>query len=176
MQHPFNVFDKVYKKSAEFDIKVFLYRYGNFMKPNQDLITQAQIICAEQKERLTQPRLEVLKIISQSHKPLGAYEILSRLEDVIDSPKPPTVYRAIDFWLEMGFIHRIESINAYVLCNSHHCHRGSQFTICDDCGTVMEVHLDEVIQFLQNRLSKDSFVPLRWNLEIHGQCNNCRPS
>jgi Fur family transcriptional regulator, zinc uptake regulator len=143
------------------------------MDNNHDLINQAKILCEKKRERLTKPRLEVLKIIAKSHKPLGAYEILSKLQDAFDSPKPPTVYRAIDFWLEMGFIHRIESINAYVACDYHHSHQGVQFTICDDCGTVMEVHLDEVIQFLQHRLSKDSFVPLRWNLEIHGQCSNC---
>lgn len=95
---------------------------------------------------------------------------------MLASPKPPTVYRAIDFWVQMGFIHRIESINAYVVCDSLHSHQGSQFTICDDCGTVMEVHLDEVIQFLQHRLNKDSFVPISWNLEIHGQCSNCHSS
>lgn len=144
------------------------------MKLNQDVIQQAQMICAEKKERLTQPRLEVLKIISQSQKPLGAYEILNKLEAALDSPKPPTVYRAIDFWVQMGFIHRIESLNAYVLCHAHHPHQGAQFMICDDCGTVMEVHLDEVMQFLQHPLSKNSFIPLRWNLEIHGQCSSCR--
>jgi len=149
--------------------------YGDIMKINQDLTQQAQMICAEKKERLTQPRLEVLKIISQSQKPLGAYEILNKLEEVLDSPKPPTVYRAIDFWVQMGFIHRIESLNAYVICHADHVHQGAQFMICDDCGSVLEVHLDDMINLFQRHLDEGTFLPLKWNLEIHGQCSSCRP-
>lgn len=144
------------------------------MSCSQNLINQAHIICEKKKERLTKPRLEVLKILSKSHEPIGAYEIINQLKDILDSPKPPTIYRAIDFWLQMGFIHRIESLNAYVACHSNHSHLGAQFMICGDCNTVTEVHLDKITQSLQQSLSQTSFLCSRWNLEIHGQCGNCR--
>ncbi|MBM3610806.1 MAG: transcriptional repressor [Alphaproteobacteria bacterium] len=146
------------------------------MNSNTHIIDQAEAFCAEKKERLTKPRLEVLKIMAESQQPLRAYEILSKLKDVLDLPSPPTVYRAIDFWLQMGFIHRIESLNAYVICHSNHSHPGAQFTICDDCGTVMEVHVDKMMEFIQDRFTRNTFVPVKWNLEIHGQCSSCRLS
>lgn len=136
-------------------------------------LKNAEEYCAAHKHRLTQPRLEVLKIIAGSRKPLGAYEVLERLGRVMDNPKPPTAYRAIDFWKEHGFIHRIESLNAYVSCGAGHYHKGSQFMICDSCGTVIEAHLCELPAVFRDALTRSAFAPSSWNLEIHGACKNC---
>ena len=65
-------------------------------------------ICKKNKWRVTEPRLEVLRIISNSKKPIKAYDILRKLANKIKNPKPPTAYRAIDFWQKHNFIHRIE--------------------------------------------------------------------
>jgi len=133
------------------------------------LIKQASDYCEQNKYRLTEPRLQVLKIIASSVKPLGAYEILDKLSKTIKNPKPPTAYRAIDFWQEQGFIHRIESINAYVSCEAGHRHQGSQFMICDDCGA----HLCDLPKPLKDSTIKNTFTPSRWSFEIHGQCAKC---
>ncbi|MEC7840113.1 MAG: Fur family transcriptional regulator [Chlamydiota bacterium] len=140
----------------------------------ENIIDHAQAFCTEHKERLTKPRVEVLKIISQSLKPVGAYEILEKLGQVIHMPKPPTVYRAIEFWLQNGFIHRIESLNAYTTCHAGHKHKGSQFMICDECGIVIEVHICEMPNTLQKMVTKNTFLPSNWNLEIHGLCQECQ--
>lgn len=137
------------------------------------MIKQALDYCERNRHRLTQPRLQVLKIIEASTKPLGAYDILEELGKAIKNPKPPTVYRAIEFWQQHGFIHRIESLNAYVACEAGHQHKGSQFMICDDCGTVIEAHLCELPQPLRDSTVKNTFTPSRWNLEIHGTCAAC---
>ncbi len=143
------------------------------MNMNANVLKQAQSYCEEHKYRLTQPRLQVLKIIGTSTKPLGAYDILEELGKVIANPKPPTVYRAIEFWQQHGFIHRIESLNAYVACEAGHQHKGSQFMICDDCGAVIETHLCELPKPLKDSTAKNTFTPSRWNLEIHGVCAAC---
>lgn len=139
----------------------------------QSIIKKASNYCENNKYRLTEPRLEVLKIIVSGTKPLGAYEILEELGKTIKSPKPPTAYRAIEFWQEQGFIHRIESLNAYIACEAGHRHKGSQFMICDDCGDVTETHLCELPLPLQDSVIKNTFTPSRWNFEIHGQCRKC---
>ena len=54
-------------------------------------------ICKQNKWRLTEPRLEVLRIISLSKNPIKAYDILKKLANKIKNPKPPTAYRAIQF-------------------------------------------------------------------------------
>ncbi len=143
--------------------------------PQQNgIVDQACIFCVENKERLTRPRLEVLKIIAANTKPLGAYEILERLGKVIDSPKPPTAYRAIEFWQKKGFIHRIRSLNAYVICHAVHRHKGEQFMICDDCGVVTETHIYDFSESLKNRAEDNTFIPSSWYVEIHGQCAQCQ--
>ncbi len=139
-----------------------------------EIIDQARLFCVEQKERLTKPRLEVLKIIAVSSKPLGAYEILEKLGKVIDSPKPPTAYRAIEFWQKKGFIHRIGSLNAYVICHAGHRHKGVQFMICDDCGTVTETHIYDFSETLKNSATNSTFMPSSWYVEIHGLCSQCQ--
>ena len=130
-------------------------------------------ICKTNKWRLTEPRLKVLKIISLSNRPIKAYDILKKLGDLIKNPKPPTAYRAIEFWEKHNFIHRIESLNAYAVCNKKHTHNGSQFLICNDCGKVIESDLFDLPQILKKSTQNNAFKPLRWSLEINGTCNQC---
>lgn len=141
---------------------------------SQKVINQAKAFCIQQKARLTKPRIEVLKIIASSSKPIGAYGILEKLGLVIDSPKPPTVYRAIDFWLRTGFIHAIESLNAYVVCQAEHRHSGAQFMICDGCGQAIEAYACEMPQVLRESLANANFVPSNWTIEVRGSCSHCR--
>ena len=140
---------------------------------NASALKQVKSYCEEQSLRLTKPRLEVFKILSSSQKPMGAYEILNKLGKVMENPKPPTVYRAIEFWQELGFVHRIESMNAYVACEAGHRHQGSQFMICDDCGNVTEARLSNLTNILEDSTTKTAFKPSHWNLEIHGLCGKC---
>ena len=140
------------------------------MKKN---INQILEICEKKKLRVTKPRLMVLDIILSNNKPIKAYEILDRLGKKIINPKPPTAYRAIDFWLKHNFIHRIESLNAYYVCEANHFHNGSQFLICVDCGGVTESHICELPDNLKETIKKSSFSPTKWNLEVNGICRKC---
>ena len=137
------------------------------------LLKQVEDYCAENGIRFTEPRRLVLEIILAATKPLGAYDILAELAKKIDNPKPPTAYRAIEFLTEHGFVHRIESLNAYVTCHSDHRHQGSQFMICDSCGEVTETHLCHLPPPLEAKTQEAGFHLSRWNVEIHGTCAAC---
>ena len=89
--------------------------------------------------RVTEPREYVLGIIAAADKPLTAYDVLDALAEKLDKPKPPTAYRALEFLMQHGFVHRIESLNAYIACAEDHKHQGSQFMICDGCGRVRKL-------------------------------------
>ena len=142
------------------------------MKNN--LLKKAQKFCVENKHRYTEPRKMVLQIISCSKKPVKAYEILKKLSQVLNNkPKPPTIYRAIDFWHSHNFIHRIESLNAYFPCIVNHLHKGSQFMICDECGKVIEAHLCDLPEDIKKSTKQNAFHPKKWNFEISGICHNC---
>jgi len=138
------------------------------------IIAEAKTYCLKYKERLTLPRLEVLQIIAESKKPLSAYAILEKLKEICKSPKPPTVYRAICFWQQKGFISRIESLGAYVICQVEHRDKGSQFMICDECGSVTRANLKLLPQALTDNIDENTFLASRWSIEIHGQCSRCK--
>jgi len=139
-----------------------------------NILDYAKALCIQQKERLTKPRLEVLKIIAENSKPVGAYAILEELGRCLHFPKPPTAYRALDFWVQKGLIHRIESLNAYVICHADYGHEGSQFMVCDDCGVAIEMHIDELPETLKGNALENTFKPSDWTIEIHGLCNKCQ--
>jgi len=137
-------------------------------------VKDVEAYCAANGLRFTDPRRYVLEIIAAAKKPVGAYDILAQLAKKIDDPKPPTAYRAIEFLEENHFIHRIESLNAYVMCHTDHRHNGSQFMICDSCGRVAETHLCELPADLARKTDAAGFTLSRWNAELHGTCKDCQ--
>src|SRR5919204_1424092 len=80
-------------------------------------LDRAAQLCEERGARLTALRREVLALVWRGHEPVGAYAILEALRRSHPGAAPPTVYRALDFLIEHGLIHRIESLNAYVGCS-----------------------------------------------------------
>ena len=139
----------------------------------KNIIKNAINFCKDNGHRVTNPRIEVLKIISKSKKPIKAYDILDKLSKKIINPKPPTVYRAIEFWEKFNIVHKIESLNAFTACEADHLHEGSQFLICDDCGVAIESHLCDLPNILKQISKQNTFKTLRWKLEISGLCNQC---
>jgi len=127
----------------------------------------------EQGNRITPPREYALEIVASAKQPMTAYDVLDALASKLDKPKPPTAYRALDFLMQHGFIHRIESLNAYIACAENHKHRGSQFMICDACGRVEEVHLCHIPDGLSKQAAGKGFTLSHWNAELHGQCGDC---
>lgn len=143
-------------------------------KDIQALIRHAAQYCDSRDLRFTDSRRFVLEIIASGKTPLGAYDVLAALGDYLTDPKPPTAYRAIEFLQKHGFIHRIESLNAYVACHAGHQHRGSQFLICDSCGSVSEAHLCSLPAPLETAAQKQGFKLGFWNAELHGLCGKCQ--
>ena len=127
----------------------------------------------ENGHRITAPREHVLEIVTAAESPMTAYDVLDALGAKLNEPKPPTAYRALEFLAKHGFIHRIESLNAYVACGEGHKHRGSQFMICDSCGQVEEVHMCNLPDGLKKQADGKGFSLSHWNAELHGVCGDC---
>ena len=138
-----------------------------------EILETAERFCEGAGLRFTETRRVVLDILARSQKPMTAYEILDALEGGVKNPKPPIVYRATDFWQRHGFVHKIESLNRFVVCQEGHQHRGSQFMICDECGDVSEIHMCHMPEAIVRSAERSDFKTVHWNLELHGQCQNC---
>lgn len=92
--------------------------------------------------RLSQHGQQVLTLLRRNRQPLSAYAILDKLR-AEGVKAPTTVYRALAALTKQGAVHRIESLNAYVACQSHDCDddhaHGVRFAICTACGMVQEL-------------------------------------
>ncbi|MCG7598460.1 transcriptional repressor [Halomonas sp. McH1-25] len=138
------------------------------------LIQQAERQCQQRGVRFTPIRRRVLEMISSSPGGLKAYELLDHLTSEHASARPPTVYRALDFLIEQGLVHRIESLNAYVACPCPEHTHGFQLLICRHCGRVEELHLDDVNAQLSQRAQALGFRVDRQTIELLGSCDACR--
>ena len=106
-----------------------------------DAIDHAELVCERRAQKFTPIRRQVLQALLSSHRPLGAYEVIDELAKSMPRPAPITVYRALDFLMENGLVHRIESRNAYLACAAHDHGATSAvtFLICERCGLVGEI-------------------------------------
>ena len=103
-----------------------------------DALSKAAVLCTRRGARLTRLRRRVLELVWQGHAAVKAYDILHELGSAAGTAKPPTVYRALDFLMAHGLVHRLESLNAYVGCPDPDAAHEGQFLICDACGAVSE--------------------------------------
>lgn len=132
--------------------------------------------CTEKGLRLTPIRERVLRLIAEAGKPVKAYDLLDmvRSAEGAGADAPPTVYRALDFLLANGFIHKLQSVNAFVAC--HHPgspHHSVPFLICNNCHNAAELEDQQVVVSLNERARALGFVPQAQTLEVRGLCVRC---
>jgi len=150
------------------------FRKHDHRRCQRQLLTEASQLCATRKLRLTPRRRQVLEIMLSSHQPMGAYDILSRLNRAgsADRIAPPIVYRALEFLMAEGLIHRIESRNAFITC-VHPGHESiAQFLICRDCEQVAEIETSA--QSLLAAADNLGFAADHSVVEITGVCAECQ--
>ena len=142
-----------------------------------DALQKASAICQANGVRLTPLRKTVLELVWQSHQPVGAYEVLNQLAKLESRPaQPPTVYRALDFLLEQGLIHRLSSLNAYIGCpHPGERHHGS-FLICKQCRTTQELDHVAINNAIQSCAEEQQFMLTDSAIELTGLCRNCTGS
>lgn len=138
-------------------------------------LAEADHLCERSGVRLTALRKRVLELVWQGHKPLGAYDILAQLSGQ-DGRRaaPPTVYRALDFLLENGLVHRITSLNAFIGCNHpEHPHQG-QFLICRSCHMAIELEQAAISTAIDKAARNVDFQVEGQTVEVVGLCAPCR--
>ncbi|MDO5505947.1 MAG: transcriptional repressor [Pseudoxanthomonas suwonensis] len=139
-------------------------------------VAAVEAACRERGLRLTPIRARVLGFIAEAGQPVKAYDLLDRMrtDRGVGSAAPPTVYRALDFLLENGFIHKLESITAFIACHHPSAEPHSvPFLICDRCQNAVELEDDQVARGLDARARESGFRPRAQVLEVHGICADC---
>ena len=139
----------------------------------RDALARAERVCAERGVQLTDLRRAVLSIIWQSHSAIGAYDILDRLREMGRRAAPVTVYRALDFLIANGLVHRLTSQNAYLGCDHPDQSHDAQILICRLCGAAGEVSAPAITAAIEKTAAASGFRIEAPVVEITGICPRC---
>ena len=148
--------------------------------PNHDhsvclksMLTRARNVCLDKGVQLTTIRAQVLELIWASHRAVKAYDLLDNIKPLQPAAKPATIYRALDFLLEQGLIHRIESLNAFIGCGNSGQQHDQLMLICEHCHEVEERTSANVMEALAAEIVKAGFQAHSKAIEIQGVCAKC---
>ncbi len=151
---------------------------ASFTSKTTALLDRAEDVCERRGARLTELRRHVLGLVLDSPTPSGAYDMLDRLRQHHRGAAPPTVYRALDFLLEQGLIHKVERLSAFVGCvhgfeDEEMHHHSAQFLICKHCGNVTELDEKAISRALLRAAARSGFHLTGSTVEAEGVCAAC---
>ena len=107
--------------------------------------------CLKNKKSLTPSRTLVIKTLSKHKKPISAYELRDEINNKGDvNINISQIYRVLQFWIDLGLIHKISSINKFMLCitpEEKHTHMLNFCTVCEKvfetCNEQMGLNLEK---------------------------------
>lgn len=140
---------------------------------NAQFLQSAAEHCLKNGANLTDLRRQVLDLVLAHDGVVKAYQILSDLQQARGSAAPPTVYRALEFLVEQGILHRVEALNGYVVCRHLDCAHPSVILTCRDCGKVDEMAADEGFMALRQLCAGHGFEMDEQQLLLNGRCVQC---
>ncbi|HBC49701.1 MAG TPA: transcriptional repressor [Gammaproteobacteria bacterium] len=121
---------------------------------------------------LTPQRLAIYRALETAKDPLTAYELKDRVNHLSnESFNISTIYRVLDFWIELGLIHKIDSSNTFIVCNDEHRNHVHVLQRCTQCQSVKESC--EISSLIKIPDSESFHVDIHQVIEIQGQCGEC---
>lgn len=150
------------------------HMHGARGESQEAALTLAEEYCRERGEKLTPIRRKVLELLLNSGRATKAYSLLDDMRQIHPGSAPPTVYRALDFLLSAGLVHRIESINAFTVCHDlTQCQHGI-LVVCQQCGNVTELHQPKLRQALVAQIEDAGYRLASDEIELKGLCSACQ--
>lgn len=147
----------------------------------EERINEAKTLCHVEGGRFTALREDIYRLILSAGRPLGAYDLINILQQQRiqtgqkpSNVAPPTVYRSLDFLLEFGLIHQLNSINAYIPCCHPRAEHAAAFLICQKCSKVQELSNPPVSQMIEFSQQTLDFAVKKSMIELSGICHDCR--
>lgn len=149
------------------------FRDHDHSRCSGQVLAAAEEMAAQTGARLTPVRRRVLEILLESHRAMGAYEVLERLAAEGLGKQPPVAYRALDFLVEHGLVHRIQRLNAFAACLSPGHAHSPAFLICRGCDKVAEAEGAGLRRALEQAAGGLGFTVERASIEAIGLCPAC---
>ncbi|WP_340677073.1 transcriptional repressor [Paraglaciecola sp.] len=127
------------------------------------MIKLARQICGKTGSRLTETRQHVLAVLFKLDTPVSAYKLTEHYKLLIDPPiMAMSVYRILDFLESIRLVHRLHTINKYIIC--HHAvgacrHQTPVFLICTSCHHIQEVEITtELVTAFSHHVENADFL------------------
>ena len=151
-----------------------------FDSPTDHAVTQAldsaEQHCKARGATLTTIRRTVLGLLYRAHGGMKAYDLLDQVKLIKVGATPPTVYRALDFLMEHGLVHKISKANVFRACSAgshNHAHPGL-FLVCPKCNTVEELDDHPATHSLLQSVSKRGYTIASDEIEVSAVCPACK--
>ncbi len=129
-----------------------------------------RIILNSRSQRVTSPRIKILKILKSNHKPLTIAEIHNKLSN--EKIDLATVYRTLNLFSELKIVNEIDFKDEFkryeLVYDRHHHHH----IVCRKCKSVENVETC-ILDDLEKLLSKKGYIDITHSLEFFGICKNC---
>ena len=133
-------------------------------------LSQARSRAEASGTRFTRIREYVYRTLLQSPRPLGAYDILGRMDGAVGAQKPPTVYRALDWLQEMGLAHRIATLSKFVAAPLDDRATSVAYLLCRECGQAEPMDSGPVAALLDRAVADAGFRNEATVIEVTGLC------
>jgi Fur family zinc uptake transcriptional regulator len=145
------------------------------MQADRTLLQYANSALDKNDQKWTAPRRAVYDALAKQKQPMSAYQLMDYIvQHGGQSFKPPSIYRALAFFQEMGLVFKIESTNAFILsANPDHSHPHVML-LCDSCGHADELCAGQVGKNFSDRAAQKGFKVSRPVFELHGSCQDCQ--
>ena len=139
-----------------------------------EALERAASICRARGGRLTPQRRMVLTKLLTARRPLTAYELLDLVRPEDAAITPASIYRSLDFLVDVGLVHRLDSTRSFVACDHPDHPHGGQFLICRECGTVVEAEDKRLDRAAEDLGERHGFTLEHRSVELTGVCGACR--
>lgn len=130
--------------------------------------------CQQQGVKLTALRRQVLELVLAYQGVVKAYQVLADLQRMRGIAAPPTVYRALDFLVAAGLLHKVDALNGYIVCHHVGCNHEGLILVCADCGKVEELDATPMLDVLRQQAGQAGFAIGAQNLMLTGRCQECQ--
>lgn len=138
-----------------------------------DPMRAAEVLCRERGLSFTPLRREVYALVCRHDNPVGAYELLDELRRQRARAVPVTIYRALDFLIKAGLVHRVSALNAYTACHGPAPGHGGLLLVCGACSNVIELEDARLDQRISRTARDAKFETSDDLVEVRGLCEDC---
>jgi len=140
-------------------------------------LAQAEAHCRERGAQLTAQRAEVYELLLRRQGSAKAYDLQHDLQQRRGRVAPTTIYRALEFLVEHGLVHRVDALNRFVACSHEHDEADGHhplFLVCSICERTTELHDDAALAALARSLEAAGTDFAQSAVEVKGLCRDCR--